>query len=78
VPRDGALVLSDLPARGLDRLRVLCGTCGRAGLYRLETALQRWGEDQKLTDLLTDLTADCPRGKRVAIMDQCGARYLDL
>lgn len=34
--------------------------------------------DEKLTNLLSDLTADCPRGKGATIMDRCGARYLDL
>jgi len=78
MPRDGAVTLCDLRQRGMDRVSVACKACGRNGSYRLDAALDRWCEDQKLTDLLTLLTVDCQKGKGAAIMDQCGARFVGL
>jgi hypothetical protein len=71
MPRDGAVTLSDLPARGLDRLRVSCGMSRRGGLNRLESARRRWSEDQEFSNLqrgyrrLSELYA-------VAFMDKSG------
>jgi hypothetical protein len=77
MPRDGAVTLSDMQARGLDRLRVSCRLCSRVGSYRMDAGLERWG-DVKLTDLLAELRADCPRGKGPDPYQRCGAFYPDL
>lgn len=74
MPRDGAVTLSDLRERGLARLDVACTRCDRRGSYTMDTALERWG-DAKLTDLLVDLTVDCPHGKGASAYDRCGAYY---
>lgn len=74
MPRDGAVTLSDLQARGLDRLRLACAKCGRSGSYRIDAALERWG-DAKLTDLRSEITADCPGGKGPNAYDRCEAKY---
>lgn len=77
MPRDGAVTLSDLRERGFDRLRIECAKCPRSGSYRLDAALKRWG-DAKLPDLLSTLTADCPKGKGADAFDQCGARFVGI
>jgi hypothetical protein len=77
MPRDGAVTLSDLRDRGLDRVTVSCAKCPRHGTYRLDAALERWG-DAKLPDILADLTRDCPKGKGSDAFDQCGARFLGI
>lgn len=75
MPRDGCLTLDDLRARQIERLRITCPKCLRAGSYSLAGAEARWGHDAKLTDILADLTADCPRAIAKAFGDQCGAVY---
>jgi hypothetical protein len=77
MPRDGAVTLSDLRDRGFDRVAVECDRCGRKGSYSLDVALERWG-DSKLPDLLSILTADCPKGKGADAFDQCGARFVGI
>lgn len=77
MPRDGAVILSDLRNRGFDRVTVECAKCGRQGSYRLDAALERWG-DAKLPDVLADLTADCPKGKGADAFDQCGAKFVGI
>jgi hypothetical protein len=75
MPRDGAVILSDLQARGLDRLEIACRLCPRHGSYGLAGAIERWGGDAKLTDILLDLTKDCPRGKGASAYARCGGYY---
>jgi hypothetical protein len=77
MPSNGAVTVEDLQSAGLDRLRVACA-CGRAGSYALPRAAVRWGWDGRLTDILAELTADCPRGKGAAVHDRCGAVFPDL
>ncbi len=56
MPRDGALVLSDLRS---PTLIVADAPCGRRGAYSVARLVEQHG-DAKLTDLLQTL-ADCPR-----------------
>jgi hypothetical protein len=42
MPRDGAIVFSDLTGK-LDVVRVACDTCGRAGCYRVNRLVQDRG-----------------------------------
>ena len=75
MPRDGAVTLEDLVQRGLDRITVSCASCGRAGNYKLARALDLWGRDAKLPDILADLKRDCGKTSSAAIFDRCGARF---
>jgi hypothetical protein len=75
MPRDGAVTLQDLAQRGLDHITVSCASCGRAGSYKLVRALDLWGLDAKLPDILADLTRDRGKTSSAAIFDRCGARF---
>jgi hypothetical protein len=77
MPRDGAIIFSDLIGK-LDVLRVACAKCERAGRYRLDRLIEDRGRDAKLVDWLRELTADCPRMIARNMSDQCGAPCPDL
>ena len=77
MPRDGSLTPRDLVGK-FDVLAVACDKCGRTGRYRVTTLAERIGWDGRLTDWLTEITADCPRRRAAAISDQCHARCPDL
>ena len=49
MPRDGAIVFSDLIGK-LDMLRVSCGKCGRDGCYGLSRLINQRGRDAKVID----------------------------
>jgi hypothetical protein len=70
VPRDGALVLSDV--RG-PTLSIVCERCGRRGAYSVARLMERHG-DAKLTDLLQTL-AICPKVGSANIDDRCRAVF---
>ena len=70
MPRDGALVLSDV--RG-PTLSIVCGPCGRRGAYNVARLMERYG-DAKLTDLLQTL-ANCPKVHSASIHDRCRAVF---
>ena len=56
MPRDGALILSEV------RVPVLSVSANPAdGATDVERLTRRYGWDAKLTDLLAELTADCPK-----------------
>jgi hypothetical protein len=59
MPRDGAIIFSDLIGK-LDSLRVSCEKCGRDGCYGLSRLIEKRGRDGKLIDWLDELTAECP------------------
>jgi hypothetical protein len=40
--------------------------------------VERLGPDAKLTDWLSEITADCPRKRKNSFSDQCGALCADL
>lgn len=75
MPRDGAMTIWAIEERGLDRIAISCRKCGRAGVYGIASAVARWGRDAKLTDVLHDVTADCPKRSSVAIFDRCEAKF---
>jgi hypothetical protein len=58
MPRDGALVLSDLRE---PTLSIVCELCGRQGRYDVARLTEQHG-DAKLTDLLLTLAA-CPKAR---------------
>jgi hypothetical protein len=70
--RDGSLTPADLVGK-LDTLRVACTKCDRVGRYPVAKLVERLGPDAKLTDWLSEITADCPRKR-----NQCGALCPDL
>jgi hypothetical protein len=72
IMRDGANLLSDIR---VPVLTVVCEPCGRRERYDVERLTQQYGWDAKLTDLLSALTADCPKRGSVSIHDRCKAVY---
>jgi hypothetical protein len=62
MPRDGAIVLSDLRT---PFLQVVCEPCGRRERYAVARLLAERG-DAKLTDLLRDL-AQCEKARCKAV-----------
>ena len=66
MPRDGAVVLSDLRS---PTLSIVCEPCGRRGTYNVARLMERHG-DAKLPDLLQTL-ANCAKARSVSIHDRC-------
>ena len=66
MPRDGALVLSDVRRPALS---IVCEPCGRRGTYSVARLMERHG-DAKLTDLLQTL-ANRPKAHSVSVHDRC-------
>ena len=77
MPRDGAIIFSDLIGK-LDTLRVACAKCGREGSYRLSSLIEERGRDGKIVDWLDAPTAHCPIKKAHNWNDQCAVRCPDL
>lgn len=68
----GSLQLCEYPN---DVVRLSCEKCGRAGQYRKQNLIERYGADIRLPDLREEI-ARCERyGK---MHDTCMARYVDL
>jgi hypothetical protein len=76
MPRDGLLTPRDLVGK-LEWLVVVCDKCGRKGRYSV-ARLVRLGPVTKLTDWLSQITADCPKRRSIDMSDQCGAHCPDL
>ena len=70
MPRDGAVVLSDLRN---PTLSIVCEPCGRRGTYNVARLMEQHG-DAKLTDLLQTL-ANCPKARSASIHDRCKAVF---
>jgi hypothetical protein len=70
--RSGSHSLDEFP---LDVVRIECERCGRAGSYRRDGLMARFGPDTALPDLLVAL-AQCER--RADFSKPCGARFTDL
>jgi hypothetical protein len=66
MPRDGAIIFSDLIGK-LDMLRVECAKCGRSGRYRLADLITRYGRDEKLFAFTAEVIANCAESRRAAI-----------
>ena len=71
MPRDGALILSDV--RG-PTLAIVCQPCARRRRYALARLIQEHGGDAKLTELLVTL-ANCPKATSARMYDRCEAMY---
>jgi hypothetical protein len=70
MPRDGAVVLSDLRN---PMLSIVCEPCGRRGSYSVARLMERHG-DARLTDLLHTL-ADCQKARSTSVYDRCKAVF---
>jgi hypothetical protein len=70
MPRDGALILSDIRN---SMLSIVCEPSGRRGAYNVARLMEQHG-DAKLTDLLQTL-ADCPKARSASIHDRCKAVF---
>ena len=70
--RIGSRSLGEFP---FDVVRIDCERCGRAGSYRWDGLMARFGTDIALPDLLVALSA-CER--RADFSRTCGARFTDL
>lgn len=68
----GALTLATC---GLDPMEVACPRCARAGRYRLERLIARFGPDASLPDVLREL-ARCPQ--TASFSDPCQVRFPQL
>jgi hypothetical protein len=73
MPRDGAIIFSDLIGK-LKMLRVSCDKCERAGSYSIPYLISGRGGDAKVIDWLDEITADCPKKIAHNMNDPCGAR----
>jgi len=69
--RAGSYTLADYPG---PTVRIDCERCGRAGSYRRDGLLARFGADIAQPDLLVALSS-CER--RRDFSRPCGARYTD-
>ena len=71
MPRDGAVVLSDVRA---PTPSIVCERCGRYGRYDVQRLIAVHGADARLTDLLQTL-ANCKKAHSVSIHDRCKAVF---
>lgn len=69
---NGSLQLREYPG---DRVRLSCEKCGRAGQYRKQILIERYGADIRLPDLRWEI-AQCERLGNMH--DACMVRYVDL
>ena len=60
MPLNGAITFGDLTGK-LDLLEVACDKCGRKGRYAVARLIEQRGADGRVTDLLTELSSDCPK-----------------
>jgi hypothetical protein len=59
-------------------LRIECPTCGRQGRYHVARLLEELGPGYRLTDWLSERTADCPQKNQTGVTRACGAIMPDL
>jgi hypothetical protein len=70
MPRNDALVLSDLNE---PTLTIVCEPCGGRGRYNVARLIERYG-DAKLPGLRATL-ADCPKARSFSVYDRCKVVY---
>jgi hypothetical protein len=62
----------------LDMLRIECPMCGRQGRYHVARLVAELGPAHRLTDWLSERTADCPQKNQAGVTRACGAVMPDL
>ncbi|MGA7003996.1 MAG: hypothetical protein WBZ28_18850 [Pseudolabrys sp.] len=67
----GSLQLREYPA---ETVRLSCQKCGRAGQYRKQNLIARYGADIRLPDLRWKISKCGRQGK---MHDACMVRYVD-
>ncbi|MBB2154796.1 hypothetical protein HLH33_00480 [Gluconacetobacter diazotrophicus] len=63
-------------AEYVSHIEIECRRCGRAGRYPMKTAMERWGPDCDLWDIVQDLSWDCSQrapGTRVTELCQAAS-----
>lgn len=70
MPRDGAMILSDVHQTMLE---LLCEQCGRRGRYNVARLIAQHG-DAKLPELAAQI-ADCDKAKAASVYDRCKVRW---
>jgi hypothetical protein len=75
MPRDGTV---GGPVGKLEVLRVECPTCGRHGRYHVAPLVTELGAGYRLTDWLSERTADCRQKNQAGVTRACGAVMPDL
>ena len=68
----GSLQLREYPA---DVVRLACEKCGRAGQYRKQNLIERYGANIWLPDLRWEISQYSRHGQ---MHDACMVRYVDL
>lgn len=76
MPSAGAVTLGDLVGK-VGVLRVECDRCFEAGRYLVANLIHEYGADAKLSEVLANFTADCPR-RRPTSPARCEAGMPDL
>lgn len=74
MPRSGSVTLTDLQEAGHTRLEVKCSLCSKNGSYNLARLLAERG-DLRLTDFLSERTADCPHKQGAPSHLRCQALF---
>jgi hypothetical protein len=77
LPTPGSITLTAVAERTAT-LTVACTRCDRAGRYRLETLIARYGGSFGIPLLLGEMSADCPKRQSVSVYDLCGIHCPDL
>ena len=72
--RSGSYTLSDFQIAGHASVEIACSVCERRGVYNLARLLAV-RVDLRMTDYLTEVTANCPRRQGVSIYSRCEAFY---
>jgi hypothetical protein len=62
----------------LDVLWIECPTCGRQGRYHVARLIAELEPAYRLTDWLSERTADCPQKNQTGVTRACGAVMPDL
>ena len=73
----GSLFLADV-AKQTGVLAIACRRCDRAGRYRLDTLIERYGGNYGVPMLLRTLSEDCPKRQSLSAYDMCGIHCPDL
>jgi hypothetical protein len=71
MPRYGAATLRDVRD---NFLTIACEVCGRRGRYGVIRLIGKHG-DARLSDVLTLLTASCPKRASLSASDRCRAAF---
>jgi hypothetical protein len=70
MPREGAIIVRDIVGK-LAVPRIECNKCGRAGRYRVDWLIERYGIDAKLFEWSDEMTADLRRKQAANLNDIC-------